>query len=186
LRTFETVGQLIVSRALKDNRMCLPRMPDFTSCWPAAGSPAQGCAISGPSGAGMKCPGSGNAYLHGELLATRGINRAPPEFGTPKEPTRGDKMSKLIQHGHNGDGIGRRGFLQCMPWAPRNLQAGKGAGRQCYPVKEFGVPANPPPPRRSFTDRRPRSFDMPLRLAKAISGVPRSGVHQISHPSQSR
>jgi 3',5'-cyclic-AMP phosphodiesterase len=30
---------------------------------------------------------------------------------------RGEKLSKIIVHDHNNDGINRRGFLQCMAWA---------------------------------------------------------------------
>ena len=54
------------------------------------------------------------------------------------------------------------------------------------PVRQFGDPANPPPPRRSFADRRFRVSDGPVRLAEAIQGISRPRIHQIQNPTPTR
>src|SRR5580700_12064521 len=51
-----------------------------------------------------------------------------------------DKMSKLILHDRNDDGINRRGFLECMAWAGTGVVWTVGSG--VLNSRAFGKPAH--------------------------------------------
>src|ERR1700722_20900038 len=69
------------------------------------------------------------------------------------------KKSKKIMHDHNGDGIDRRGFLECMAWA--------GTGAFC--VMQGGV-------LKSFSMSRLGDFDA-KKMAGELSFVQISDSH---------